>query len=223
MLGFPCPMMTSPRVCLPYHNNVLHPVPSSSLYLAEYISLPIKMPGALGTTALPFWPALLFSYLEPSKHQTSAQYHVEHTANKRTVSLVIGAHAAITSPATFVTSQLPTHNPAEPISPAVLILAYTLGSLFLLLAGYALNCTVLTKDANVSKYYLLFAACGDVGHLLANYAGMESKVFWAWRDWNEVMWGNIAITIFLFVNRLATLSGIYGKPGWVVATKGKKL
>lgn len=25
------------------------------------------MPGALGTTALPSWPALLFSYLEPRK------------------------------------------------------------------------------------------------------------------------------------------------------------
>ncbi|KAJ4986070.1 hypothetical protein SVAN01_08443 [Stagonosporopsis vannaccii] len=165
------------------------------------------MPGALGTAALPLWPALLFSYLEP----------------KYIVSLVIGAHAAITSPATFVTSQLPRKDPADPASAAVIILAYTLGSLFLLLAGYALTCTVLTKDTNVTKYYLLFAACGDLGHLFANYAGMESRVFWAWRDWNEVMWGNIAITIFLLLNRLATLGGVFGRPGWAVAAKVKKL
>lgn len=84
-----------------------------------------------------------------------------------------------------------------------------------------MTCTVLTKDANVTKYYLLFAACGDIGHLLANYAGMESRVFWAWRDWNEVMWGNIAITVVLLVNRLATLGEVFGRLGGAVAAKGK--
>jgi len=151
------------------------------------------------------------------------RYLSGYTGNTQTVSLVIGAHAAITSPATFVISQLPSQDPAEPVSPAVIILAYTLGSLFLLLAGYALTCTVLTKDANVTKYYLLFAACGDIGHLLANYAGMESRVFWSWRDWNEVMWGNIAITVFLLVNRLATVGGVFGRLGWAVAAKTKSL
>ncbi|KAH6616685.1 hypothetical protein C7974DRAFT_402252 [Boeremia exigua] len=160
------------------------------------------MPGALGTTALPLWPALLFSYLEP-------------------ISLVIGAHAATTSPSNFVTSQVPSYDSADFVTPAVIILAYTLGSLFLLLAGYALTCTVLTKDANVTKYYLMFAACGDVGHLAANYAGMEDKIFWAWRDWNEVMWGNIAITVFLLVNRLATLGWVFGRPGWAMVEQQK--
>ncbi|KAF2632371.1 hypothetical protein BU25DRAFT_406911 [Macroventuria anomochaeta] len=140
-----------------------------------------------------------------------------------TVSLIIGAYAAITSPSTFITSQLPYHEPADPISPAVVILAYTLGSLFLLLAGYALTCTVLTLDGNVTKYYLLFAACGDIGHLVANYAGMGSAVFWAYREWNEVMWGNIAVTIFLFLNRLGTVLGLFGMPGWVTAGKAKKV
>ena len=86
-----------------------------------------------------------------------------------------------------------------------------------------MTCTVLTKDPNVTKYYLMFAACGDVGHLAANYAGMGSAVFWAYREWNEVMWGNIAVTIFLFVNRTATLSGVYGQLGWTVQPKGKIL
>jgi hypothetical protein len=138
------------------------------------------------------------------------------------VSLIIGAHAAITAPSTFVTSQLPTHDPAESVSPAVAILAFTLGSLFLLLAGYAMTCTVLTRDPNVTKYYLIFAACGDVGHLAANYVGMGSDVFWAYRYWNEVMWGNIAVTIFLFLNRVATLCGLFGTPRWVIHGKGKQ-
>lgn len=83
-------------------------------------------------------------------------------------------------------------------------------------------CTVLTNDAKVTKYYLLFAACGDIGHLAANYAGLESRAFWAWREWNGVMWANIAVTAFLFVNRLATLGGIYGEPGWAAIAKAKK-
>lgn len=139
------------------------------------------------------------------------------------MSLIIGAHAAITTPSTFVTSQLPIHDPADPVSPSVVILAYTLGSFFLLLAGYALTCTVLTKDSKVTKYYLVFAACGDVGHLAANYAGMGSAVFWAYREWNEVMWGNIAVTVFLFLNRLATVNGAFGTPGWVARGKGKRV
>lgn len=101
------------------------------------------------------------------------------------------------------------------------MLAYTLGSIFLVLFGYALLCTVLTRDPNVTKYYLLFAMCGDVGHLAANYVGMGRGVFMAWGEWNEVMWGNIAVTIFLFVNRLSTLTGLFGRPGWVASGKGK--
>lgn len=97
----------------------------------------------------------------------------------------------------------------------------------MLLFGYAVTCTVLTKDPGVTRYYLFFAACGDVGHLIANYAGMGSEVFWAWRAWNEVMWGNIAITVFLFVNRVATLGGVFGRLGWVglreAEGKGKRL
>lgn len=166
------------------------------------------MAGALGTTALPLWPALLFTYLEPCK--TTSPYIIRADIKVQPVSLVIGAHAAVTTPSTFITSQLPTHDSAESLSPAVVILAYTLGSLFFLLAGYALTCTVLTKDPDVTKYYLILAACGDVGHLAANYAGMGSAVFWAYREWNEVMWGNIAVTIFLFLNRIATVSGLFG-------------
>lgn len=120
-------------------------------------------------------------------------------------------------------SQLPTHASADPISPAVEILAYTLGSLFLVLAGYALTCTVLTRDPNVTKYYLMFAACGDVGHLAANYIGMGDSVFWRYTEWNEVMWGNIAVTIFLFLNRMATVNGVFGTPGWVALGKGKMI
>jgi hypothetical protein len=137
------------------------------------------------------------------------------------VSLLIGAYAAISDPTEFSASQLPSSFTVSastlsppPLHPATTLLAYTLGSLFLVIAGYALTCTVLTRDPHVTKYYLIFAACGDIGHLLANYYGMGASVFWAWGEWNEIMWGNIAVTVVLFVNRIATLGGIYGRPAW---------
>lgn len=63
--------------------------------------------------------------------------------------------------------------------------------------------------------------CGDVGHLVANYKGMGRDVFWAYMEWNEVMWGNIAVTVFLFLNRLFTLSGGFGRTGWGAVQKAK--
>lgn len=118
-------------------------------------------------------------------------------------------------------SQLPVITLSDPIAPSAIILAYTLGGIFIILAGFALICTVLTRDPNVTKYYLVVLMCGDVGHLTANYAGMGSGVFWGWREWNEVMWGNIAVTIILFANRLATVLGVFGTPGWSITTKSK--
>ena len=125
------------------------------------------------------------------------------------------------SPSKFVASQLPVITLSDPIAPSAIILAYTLGGIFIILAGFALICTVLTRDPNVTKYYLVVLMCGDVGHLTANYAGMGSGVFWGWREWNEVMWGNIAVTIILFANRLATVLGVFGTPGWSITTKSK--
>lgn len=142
-------------------------------------------------------------------------------ANTEKVLLFLGTQSALSSPSTFVASQVPFQDPADHVSPAATILAYTLGSIFVLLAGVAILCTVLTKDAHVTKYYLMILMCGDVGHLVANYAGMGSAVFWAYGEWNEVMWGNIAVTVFLFLNRLFTVLGVFGRPGWVTARKSK--
>jgi hypothetical protein len=84
---------------------------------------------------------------------------------------------------------------------------------FLLLAGMAVLCTVITRDTNVTKWYLIMVACGDIGHMYANYAVMGSQVFWDFGQYNEIMWGNVAVTLFLHVNRLATLAGLFGKLG----------
>ncbi|PVI06064.1 hypothetical protein DM02DRAFT_715255 [Periconia macrospinosa] len=146
---------------------------------------------ALGTN-LPFWPALIFTYLEP-------------------LSLIVGLHAACTDPADFVARQLP--SPSGPIPDHALVLSYTLGNLFLVVAALAVLCTAITREARVTKYYLAFGAIGDLGHIYASYAVMGREVFLNLNGYNDMMWGNIGISAFLHINRLATVLGVFGKVG----------
>lgn len=177
---------------------------------------------ALGTTALPFWPALLFTYIEPCALPTlPTSIIIKVSKLISTVLLFLGIHSAVTSPSRFVASQLPIVTPSDPVAPSAIILAYTVGNVYLILAGFGILCTVLTRDPNVTKYYLLVLMCGDVGHLIANYAGMGSGIFWNWREWTDAMWGNIPVTVILFANRLATVLGVFGTPGWSFTTKPK--
>ncbi|RAR05077.1 carbohydrate-binding module family 32 protein [Stemphylium lycopersici] len=59
---------------------------------------------------------------------------------------LLGAHAAFSSPSTFITRQLPLSPPSSASAPAIL-LAYTLGSIFLVLAALNVLCTAVTRDA----------------------------------------------------------------------------
>ncbi|KAF1948058.1 hypothetical protein EJ02DRAFT_332515, partial [Clathrospora elynae] len=150
---------------------------------------------SLGTN-LSTWPALLFTYLEP-------------------ISVLIGAHVAFTDPVSFTARQLPLPLSASIISPPIpqtaILLAYSLGSVFPLLGLLNILCTAVTRDVRTTKFYLTILACGDMGHMYANYRGMWSAVFWDFRAYNEVMVGNVWITLFLWVNRVATLSGVFGR------------
>ncbi|KAK7191170.1 hypothetical protein DPSP01_008894 [Paraphaeosphaeria sporulosa] len=147
---------------------------------------------ALGTV-LPFWPALLFTYLEP-------------------ISLLLGWDAAWNSPSAFVTRQLPSTT-LTPVPAGALVLSHTTGNIFVLLAALAILCTAITRDARVAKYYLLFVAAGDLGHIYSSYVVMGPKVFWDFSAYNDMMWGNIGVSAFLHVNRLATVLGVFGRFG----------
>jgi hypothetical protein len=136
-------------------------------------------------------------------------------ANNSLVSELIGAYIAYSDPSAFVTSQLPLPPSAALIAPAApqtaVILAFSLGSLFLMLGAMNVLCTVVTRDVRTTRYYLALLACGDMGHLYANYLGMGREVFWDFGAYNDVMMGNVYITLFLLVNRVATLAGVFGR------------
>ncbi|KAF2115726.1 hypothetical protein BDV96DRAFT_492708 [Lophiotrema nucula] len=145
---------------------------------------------ALGTV-LPFWPALLFTYLEP-------------------ISLIMGWNAAWNSPDTFVQRQVPTSTLVPP-SAGALCLSYTTGNIFILLAGIAILCTAITRENRVARVYLFIIACGDLGHIYSSYKAMGPEAFWNFNDYNEMMWGNIGVSAFLHVNRGLTLIGAFGR------------
>jgi hypothetical protein len=129
------------------------------------------------------------------------------------VSLVAGWHAASSDPSAFVSRHLPS-TPTSALTPAsATVLSYTLSNIFLLLGGLAILCTVITRDANVTKWYLGMVALGDLGHIYSSYAVMGPQVFWDFGAYNDLMWGNIGASAFLHVNRVATLLGVFGRVG----------
>lgn len=66
----------------------------------------------------------------------------------------------------------------------------------------------------MTRYYLAAAAVGDLGHIWASYKVMGSEMFWDFSGYNDMMVGNVIISAFLWVNRVATLGGVFGGGGW---------
>ena len=148
---------------------------------------------------------------QPIHLPTRAADPYQFPLTPRTVSLLLGWHAVFSDPSEFVSRQLPATLNAAPIPASAALVSISYGNVFLLLAGMAVLCTVVTRDANITKWYLIIVACGDIGHIYANYAVMGPQVFWDFSQYNEIMWGNVAVTLFLHVNRLATLLGLFGR------------
>ena len=59
------------------------------------------------------------------------------------------------------------------------------------------------------RNFLLACAIADVGHLYVTYSVMGWH-FWDVAHWNDVAWGNIGVTAFLFVTRCCYLAGTLG-------------
>ena len=85
--------------------------------------------------------------------------------------------------------------------------------MYVLLAGLAVLCTVITREARVTKWYLAMVALGDLGHIYASYRVMGPEIFWDFNLYNNMMWGNIGVSAFLHVHRVATLLGLFGRVG----------
>ena len=81
---------------------------------------------------------------------------------------------------------------------------------WLLVAGLGVLCCHFASPA-VARNYLLMIACCDIGHVYTVYSGLGADLFFDVNRWNYMVWGHVGITAFIFMNRLATLAGVFGK------------
>jgi hypothetical protein len=79
----------------------------------------------------------------------------------------------------------------------------------LLLAGLAVLSSLFSTP-RLARGYLLIVACADVGHIYSVYSGLGSDLFFDVVKWNDMVWGHVGVSAFLFVNRLATAAGVFG-------------
>lgn len=110
----------------------------------------------------------------------------------------------------FITGQTPTTPAPATLHPSSVALAYQLGNLYSLLFLVGVGVCHATTEPKVLRNYLIGLAIADVGHVYATYLAMGWDAFVNVGAWNSLTWGNIGVTAFLFVNRIAYLWGAFG-------------
>jgi hypothetical protein len=97
-------------------------------------------------------------------------------------------------------------------SPNALAMTLQIGNVYALLAALAIICCF-TTHSEIPRRYLLVVAFADLGHIYSYFPALGSKVFWDVTQWNGMVWGGVGVSLFLHLNRLCTLAGLYGKMG----------
>ncbi|KJZ69616.1 hypothetical protein HIM_11004 [Hirsutella minnesotensis 3608] len=141
-------------------------------------------------SSLPTIPRVVFTIVEP-------------------LSLVAGFLGAVSDPAWFAAEQVPQQVPSA-VTPNSLVLALQLGNLYLLMAFVGLAVLLTTSEVKVVRNYLVALWLGDIGHVAFSCHGLGAERLKRPSEWNAMAWGNIAMTLFLFVMRSAYLVGVFG-------------
>ena len=102
-----------------------------------------------------------------------------------------------------------------------MVAIYQLANVYALLAALALVCCVFTSSPKVTRNYLAVVALADLGHCWATYQGLGYARTIDIANWNDMTWGNYGASLFLFVNRVGYLLGLFGS-GNARSGKGKK-
>lgn len=121
----------------------------------------------------------------------------------------MAAYGAITNPQSFADAQVPGTTEIFPISNSATITILQTGNIYLLLAALAVLCCLFSTP-RAARNYLLILACADLGHMYSVYSGLGEEAFFDVRKWNDMVWGHVGVSSFLFVNRLATAAGVFG-------------
>jgi hypothetical protein len=115
------------------------------------------------------------------------------------------------SPHQFYDDQIPGLSLATiSLPPQARLLIFQLGNIYLLLALLATVCCW-TTNKKVARSYLIVVALADLGHVWAVYHVLGREKFLDVGAWNEMTWGNVGMSAFLHINRLATVIGVFGR------------
>ncbi|KAL9071071.1 MAG: hypothetical protein Q9161_004410 [Pseudevernia consocians] len=134
------------------------------------------------------------------------------------IALVAGYLSPLLDTTGFVNSQLPATS-VSTTSPTATnrILALQLGNVYGLLAMVGVGVLYTTTETKVVRNFLLACAIADVGHLYVTYAVMGYADFMDVKGWNAMGWGNIGVTLGLFLFRVLYLA--FGQDKVVNSTK----
>lgn len=124
----------------------------------------------------------------------------------------MGTRLAFLDPADFHARQIP--NGKDTLTTGAEIIILQVGNMYWLLAALAVLICFFSTPKTV-RGYLLIVAVADLGHIWAVYQGMSrgsagAAQFWDWRGWNDMVAGNVGVSLFLCVNRVATVLGLWG-------------
>ncbi|KAL8835140.1 MAG: hypothetical protein Q9170_003445 [Blastenia crenularia] len=129
-----------------------------------------------------------------------------------------GYLAPILDTSSFAANQVPSITPT-PLTSTTQILALQLGNCYGLIALIAIGVLYSTNEPKVVRNYLVACAIADLGHLWVTYLVLGYANFLDVQGWNSLAWGNIGFTFFLFVTRLAYLTGLFGGDKVVASAK----
>lgn len=78
-----------------------------------------------------------------------------------------------------------------------------------------------SSEIRVVKNYLIALAVADLGHIMITAEALGREEMVDVKGWNAMTWGNLGVTMFLFLTRCAYLMGLFGpdKPKVVKGTK----
>lgn len=84
--------------------------------------------------------------------------------------------------------------------------------MLLLLAALAVICCF-SSSVTTARWYLVAVAFADYGHIYSFYLGLGPEVFWNISQWNEIIAGNVGVSVVLNVVRWLTVLGVFGQLG----------
>ncbi|KAF7157720.1 hypothetical protein CNMCM6106_003573 [Aspergillus hiratsukae] len=144
------------------------------------------------STIFPTWPHILFAVIEP-------------------ITLICGWALPFWDLKGFITDQVPGLTGPESIHPTSAALAFQLANLYGLLCILGIGICYSTTEPRVLRNYLYALAIADVGHIYVTYCCMGHDRFVDVMNWNVLTWGNVGVTGFLLINRIAYLVGLFGE------------